>query len=1535
MRIAKIRMPAASLQLMSALLLGPVLLAALAANAAVTDISNAPLFTSSATAVKPNLMFVLDDSGSMGWDFLPDDANFSTTKYGKLSYHCNGVAYNPAISYALPVDATGTAAAPASLSFITPNPATQTTNHRSLSPIAAMPTATSGTLSFTIPTNTNNAGGWYTAGSLVTIYQSGTQYFVGTVSSWSANSTSGSLVIDMTGGTIVGSGAMATPTIGNGQPTGGTYYKYTGTQPDLGYTYTSAGVITNSTFYLECNSTIGSSPGSAVFTPINVTSFSAEAQNYANWSQYYRTRITMMKSSLSLAFKGLDSRYRVGYSTIHEMTAVQGSDFLNIQDFDATQKSAFYTAFNGAIPNNSTPLRGALAKAGQYYANKARGQTVDPVQYSCQRNFTIISTDGYWNTGNDVTTSPKYGPYKLDNTTNVGEQDGPPTLAPMLDGSSVTTTTTEVWTSTSVTSTTTVTPQSTVTTTITSGTTTTTPLRINSKNTYTLPVKVKLSAISRPGGGNPVTVSTSVPHNFTTGQSITIAYTGASGNTAGYVGTATITVISSTSFSYPPFGGVRPSQNPPGSPSDYTAAPASAVSCSAGSGQAIQQTQTQNEFTVSTSTLQSSTTTSATLTSTVTQTQKTPYTRTVVMTNGVVTSDNTVAGTQVTTSTTTSTLSVPSTVTATGLVTASRPDTTTSWVNSGSPTVVPGCVATNPPDAALPPSPPSSTTPTTSPIPASGPTKKATSGTGVATPGTSAVTETAHSSNSSTVASGGSSDSLADVAAYYYNTDLRNASLSNCTGALGTDVCKDNVSPVKGDAAHSYGDSATWQHMTTFTLGLGVSGLLKYTPDYLTASSGDFFQITNGNKNWPLPGPTMGPENVDDLWHAAVDGRGQYFSAGNPNSLATSLNTALNSLGAITGAAAAASTSSLQPVQGDNDIYVAEFRSVEWTGDLLAFKILPNATITTVPTWSAQTQLAAKTAASRTIYYPSGAALKTFTYANLTADGLNTAFDNFCSKPSAGGAAAPSQCGGLDAATLTQANSGANLVSYLRGNQTLSYYRTRAAVLGDIINASPLFVGKPNFSYKQVDATYAAFAAANANRTAVVLAAANDGMLHAFARDTGNELWAYIPSFVLPNLYKLADQSYSTNHSYFVDGSPQMGDIFVGGAWKTIVVGGLAGGGNGYYALDVTDPTAPKLLWEFSDPQLGLSFGNPIITKRANGTWVVVFASGYNNNVGQGDGNGHLFVLDANTGVRVKDSVGNPLAIATFTSGSVPAGTAAQPSGLAKLNAWIDSETDNTARRFYGGDLQGNLWRFDIDDQVAPNEKALLLASMTLSNGTPQPVTVKPALAEIEYPTASGTKYPVVFVATGEYLGVSDLATTTQQSIYAVKDPLLDASWGNLRTNSLVVTQTLTVGTGGMRTVTSNPVNWSTQAGWRVDLPDPGERVNVNPQLVLNTLTVGSNEPSNDACTIGGSSFLYKFDIATGSTAAGESSVGTFLGSVLVEGLTTVQIGETNSSPGSIVTIVTRSDATLETSTSSPTGFAGSLRRTSWRELVD
>ena len=1498
-----------------------------AAYAATTDIANAPLFTSSADVVKPNVLFILDDSGSMASAYLPDEANFSSTKYGKLASQCNGVAYNPAITYELPVDSTGATLPAGSLASITPNPITQTSNPRNLSALATTPASAAGTLSVTVTTS-NRRSGWYSVGDTVTVYQNGdsSRYITGTVTSW--NNTTGVLVINLTDGDVVGGGpGMTDPRVANGETASATYYRYTGTQKKLSYTYTSSGVITTTTFYRECNSTIGSSPGNAVFVPVSVNSLSAEAQNYANWLQYYHTRITMMKSSMSLAFKGIDNRFRVGYSTISENTAVEGSDFVNVRDFDATQKAKVYTAFNAASASNWTPLRGALSKAGQYYANKALNQTVDPMQYSCQRNFTILSTDGYWNTPQESTTAPKYGPYMLDNTTNVGQQDGSGTLRPMLDGNSVTTTTTSIWTATAATITTGITPQTTVTTS-TKGTTTVTPLTGYSHYVYTLPVKQGINSITRPSSGCGsscnVTVTTSGSHGFSTGDSVTVT----GGTVAAYNGTFTVTKLSATSFQYTL--GSRPA-SPSGTYAVIDAsAPAGAQSCSVGQGLVVQQQQRQDSLSVSTSTSSSTTTTLSTVTSYTTTAVATPYTRVVVQTDGTTTSDNTTQGAFTTTNSTTSATSSSPPVTATSSTTAVGTGTFTVWTNFGAATTTGSCTASLPspnPSNATPLGSPSTSVATTAFGPTiTGPTT--TVGTTTLSVGTTTTTVSPVVAVSSSGSTGGVSDTLADIAMYYYKTDLRTTLLGNCTGSLGVDVCNNNVKGSASDARHSYGDSAAWQHMTTFTLGLGVNGILTYDPNYLNQLSGDFFDILNGAKNWPAAGTTKTTENIDDLWHAAVNGRGQYFSAGDPSSLATSLNSALNSIKAITGSASAASTSSLQPVQGDNDIYLAKFTTAKWTGDIEAYSIDPSTgSISSTTTWKASALLDATAETARTIYYPnpSGAAtLRTFTYANLTTDSFNGRFDNFCSKTGASGAAAPAQCSTLSGTDLTAANSGANLVSYLRGNQSLAYYRSRDHVLGDIINASPLYIGKPSFKYTENN--YSTFAATS--RTAVILAAANDGMLHAFDRITGNERWAYVPSFVMGNLYKLADSAYGNNHSFYVDGSPQMGDIFVGGNWKTIVVGGLNAGGRGYYALDVTNPIAPKLLWEFSANDLGLTFGNPIITKRADGTWVVVFASGYNN-VSPGDGNGHLFVLDANTGSQL-------LKIDTFTSGSTPAGTSSAPSGLAKINAFVDSELNNSALRFYGGDLLGDLWRFDIDNLVAPNQQALLLAQLKLANGTPQGITTKPALAEVSY---NNVKYPVVYAVTGRYLGTTDLSNTTTQTVYAIKDPMTNSSYGDIRASGSMVVQTITAAGStalGTRTIAVNPVDWSTKSGWRADFPAPGERVNINPQLVLDTLYVGTNIPSTDTCTIGGSSFLYQFDITKGGVAAGQSNLATYIGDVLIQGITTVQLaGSDSSGSGSIVTILTRSDGTLETEVQSTPSSANNLRRTSWRELVN
>ena len=174
-------------------------------------------------------------------------------------------------------------------------------------------------------------------------------------------------------------------------------------------------------------------------------------------------------------------------------------------------------------------------------------------------------------------------------------------------------------------------------------------------------------------------------------------------------------------------------------------------------------------------------------------------------------------------------------------------------------------------------------------------------------------------------------NTLADVAAYYYKSDLRT------TGA----VAQNNVPTSVRDANPA-------QHMVTFTLGLGLEGLMDYQPDYESSATGDFAKIkagtnnacswTTGTCNWPVPS-SNNPSTLDDLWHAAVNGRGKYFSAGDPNSLTLGLQGALAALNIQTAAAAASATSSPNITETDNFIYSSTFRTVKWDGEIVAQRI--------------------------------------------------------------------------------------------------------------------------------------------------------------------------------------------------------------------------------------------------------------------------------------------------------------------------------------------------------------------------------------------------------------------------------------------------------------------------------------------------------------------------------------------------------------------------------------------------------------------
>ncbi len=769
----------------------------------------------------------------------------------------------------------------------------------------------------------------------------------------------------------------------------------------------------------------------------------------------------------------------------------------------------------------------------------------------------------------------------------------------------------------------------------------------------------------------------------------------------------------------------------------------------------------------------------------------------------------------------------------------------------------------------------------------------------------------------------GASGTLADVAMYYYSTDLRT---NGATGALGTDV-----SP--NDVPASLKDTNPQQHMLTFTIGLGLGGLMQFIPNYEAATFGDFYSIKVGNTgcrwgsssgvcNWPVPPSGTGvddnPAKIDDLWHAAVNGRGRYVSATDAPSLYDGLVTALADLRVLLGAAAASATSSPNITTTDNAIFSSTYRTTRWDGELVAQRVDPVSGVVSLATdWSARDLLNGRVGATtdtRTIYTAVGGTRTPFSWADMDA-ATRALFSGKCAQLS--------QCPTLTAAEQALVNDGANIVNFLRGRrQHESLLREREYVLGDLVGSRPVFVREPRRSYGDpVTPSYFDFKIVNAGRRAMVYIGGNDGMLHAFEAATGAELWAFVPRTVMPRLFRLAEAAYASQHEFFVDGSPTVADALVGGSWRTVLIGGFQAGGRGYYALDVTDPANPTVLWEICtdssvcslvDPDLGLTFGNPVITKRSSdGRWVALLSSGYNN---VSDGRGYLYVVDlANGAILSKTSTG--------------VGSATSPSGFARFSAWArDPDTDNTTQYVYGGDLQGNLWRFDLG---ATPPTVLRVATLRDAADQPQPITTRPELGQID-------SHRVVFVGTGRYLGGSDLQDPSTLSpvgdwsylgsFYAIKDN--GTAQGVPRGSTSYVTRTVTDLGINRRGVTGSPINWSTHDGWYMDLPSTGERVNIDPQLVLGTLVFASNIPNNNACTAGGDSWIYQLNYRDGQMVSTASEAALFRPSTLTVGNAIVRL------QGVTLKIITTGASGVKETRGLNIGTGAlNARRIGWREL--
>ncbi|MEP7296029.1 MAG: PilC/PilY family type IV pilus protein [Burkholderiales bacterium] len=708
-----------------------------------------------------------------------------------------------------------------------------------------------------------------------------------------------------------------------------------------------------------------------------------------------------------------------------------------------------------------------------------------------------------------------------------------------------------------------------------------------------------------------------------------------------------------------------------------------------------------------------------------------------------------------------------------------------------------------------------------------------------------------------------------------------------------------------------------------------------------TALTASWWHTPTGSPDTNTVGAQLRPDN--------------YFTGGKPDLMIAGLNAAFSKIASqLTAYTTSFSTSLPQVAQAGNASYSSLYDPNNWTGEVVAstlsFDLVtgqPSLTQNWKFTDRLTTQLAGTgwtTAGKRRV---------------VTWNGTTGA--QFCS-------GTPSCTTPLTAAQLTALNTGyiagndsANYLNYLRGDKlneqgtvggTMAY-RTRAKALGDIVGSKSSVVGPPSLPLS--DATnpgYAAFRAAWSARPTIVYIGANDGMMHAIHGDLtslttppgGTELFAYVPSALFqgptgtPNVNGLASLGNpSFQHHFMVNATPVVFDVdmarTVGSSgapnWRSILVGGLGKGGRSYYAIDVTDPigmynggeaaVASKVLWEFTDPDLGYTFGEPVVAKTLKYGWVVIIPSGYNN----ADGVGRLFILNARTGTLLEK-------ISTGT------GSPANSAGLAHANGYVTDYSDGTIDAVYAGDLLGNVWRLDLTATSGAYPAPTKLASLMDPSVSPkpQPITARP-LIEI-HPTM---KKRFVLVGTGRLLDSSDISNVQPQTFYTIADG--SAGRFNLAADlpsgvTFPITRAkLIENTNGLVGVTDDPAK---PMGWYEDLglTSPGVgagwRVASDATSVLNQVAWAAILPSGDACNPSGTSRVYARDFGTAA-----SSIGTKVGSTFtpmlykdVGGLVTdLRYLSVN---GKAVLISGTDSGELKTLDITPAGIPG-IRRLNWREL--
>lgn len=613
--------------------------------------------------------------------------------------------------------------------------------------------------------------------------------------------------------------------------------------------------------------------------------------------------------------------------------------------------------------------------------------------------------------------------------------------------------------------------------------------------------------------------------------------------------------------------------------------------------------------------------------------------------------------------------------------------------------------------------------------------------------------------------------------------------------------------------------------------------------------------------------------DLQSEWDADGDGEpDNYVLATRPDLMIASLAKSFDEIEKRTSSASSIATNSTR-LDTDSKIYQATFSSGTWGGNLLAFNLNPTTGAVGTQAWNAADLI------------PQHSSRDIFSSSASVRSGIEFKYTN------------------LNATQKTQIT--ADQLEYIRGDQSNeggATFRTRSKILGDIINSDPVYTGSESFNYYQLemsgtDSTYAAYLAGTGpsgtasndkyGRPEVIYVGANDGMLHAIlAEDVissnspcspsgadcgGEEIFAYIPKALVSELPELTKIAYS--HQYYVDGTPKHGDAYIkfesaGSArWGTALVGVLGGGGKGIFALDISDPlnfTANDVLWDLDNSDLsdlGYTFSQPTIVKLANGDWGAVVGNGYNS----ANHEAVLYIINLETGAVIKKIQTGAFGSSSATNGlSTP--------------VVIDTDGDKVADTVYAGDLQGNMWKFDISDSntskwgVAYSHKdkgntildPLFTACTDDPCTDPQPITSKPQVV------SANSGGVIVLFGTGKFFEVGDNNDTSQDhTYYGIRDNgAAIAGRNNLVTQSIIYEGKPTGLSYDVRVTTKNSVDYTTKSGWYMDFSSSsydGERIVANALVRSGRVIFPTLVPETSPCSYGGTSWLMEMDAQTGS----------------------------------------------------------------------